>query len=385
MKPKNLREGINEYKQTLWLVFVIVFSIIFFQNLYLIYPFFSRVMDASEYLTWHILFEFMSIIISFCVFILPYYAYRQSRRLRGIFIGSIFLTMALLDTFHTLSYEGMPYFLVANTDANRATTFWIIARLVGAIGITAGSFIGVNKRSKINRNVFLAGSLVFSIAVLIIVTYFPNVIPPMYIDGVGITPIKIILEYIVTGFLAFAGVLYMLQYVRYKDNSNLMFAIAVTVSIFSELAFVSYSSVYDIYNYVGHVYKIIAFFIVFRIAFTNNIERPYIALYNARDKLKKYSGDLSRLVSERTKDLQAANQTLNQLNRKLLHDLAYAREIQKSILPEKLPNNEQVSFYAEYYPAERVSGDFYNIFRLDEKKIGCISATFPGTGSRRRC
>lgn len=288
--------------------------------------------------------------------------------------------MGIIDTFHTLSYKGMPYFLTENIDANRATTYWIIARLIGAAGITLGSFIGINRKSRVDRKVFLTFSLLISFSILIIATYFPNVIPAMYIEGVGITPIKKILEYIVIGFLCLAGMLYLVQYFKDKDNSNLMFTIAMATSVFSELAFVSYDSVYDIYNYIGHVYKFIAYFIIFRIAFLNNIERPYLALYDARAKLRKYSGDLNKLVSERTKELQTANQELKLLNHKLLDDLEYARDIQNAILPVKLPNNEQAVFYAKYYPAERVSGDFYNIFRLDEDRIGMYIGDVSGHG-----
>ena len=196
------------------------------------------------------------------------------------------------------------------------------------MGISLGSLIKVNQRSNINRNVFLAISIAFSVSILIIVTYFPNVFPPMYVEGIGITPTKVALEYVVIGFLALGGIMYFQQYVRGKDYSNFLFTVALTISIFSELAFVQYDSVYDIYNYVGHAYKIIAYFIIFRIAFINNIERPYRALYDARDKLREYSGDLNRRVFERTKEL-------NLLNKKLLDDLEYAREVQNAILPEE--------------------------------------------------
>ena len=43
--------------------------------------------------------------------------------------------MALIGFYHVMSYKGMPDFLVANDTANRATTFWIIARLIGGFGI----------------------------------------------------------------------------------------------------------------------------------------------------------------------------------------------------------------------------------------------------------
>lgn len=330
-------------------------------------------MSVSAYLSWHTMFEFTSIMISLCVFILPYYAYKQNRRLRSIFIGNVFLLMGILDTFHTLSFKGMPYFLIENNTANKATTFWIIARLIGAIGITAGSFIKTNRKSQVDRRIFLGFSLAFSLTIMIIVTYFPHLLPVMYIEGAGITQIKIIIEYVIILFLCFADILYLQQYLKKKDNSNFMFAIAITTSVFSELAFVKYTSVYDIYNYLGHVYKFISYFIVFRIAFTNNIEKPYLALFEAKNKLKAYAGNLNKLVIERTNEL-------HQTNQKLLEDLEYARDIQRAILPDNLPNNDQVFFEAKYYPAERVSGDFYNIFRLDEHRIGMYIGDVSGHG-----
>lgn len=281
--------------------------------------------------------------------------------------------MGIIDIFHTLSFKGMPHFLVENSTANRATTYWVIARLIGAIGIAAGSFIRTNRKSRINRKVFLVISIAFSLSIMVVVTYLPNALPAMYIEGIGVTKIKKVLEYIIILCLCFAGIMFLHQYIRRKDSSNLMFAIAITTSIFSELAFLRYNSVYDIHNYMGHVYKFISYFIVFRIAFINNIEKPYLALYKAKNKIKAYAGNLNKLVDERTKELYHKNQ-------KLLEDLECARDIQKAILPQNLPNNEKVKFKAVYRPAERVSGDFYNIFRLDEHRIGMYIGDVSGHG-----
>jgi sigma-B regulation protein RsbU (phosphoserine phosphatase) len=370
---KHLFKYINEYKQLLWLGAVIVFSAIIFEKIYLLDSFFNKTINISSYLSWHTIFEFISVLISLCVFILSHYAYRQNHNLRGIFIANVFLTMGIIDVFHTLSFKGMPYFLTENSTANSATTYWIIARLIGAIGIAAGSFIRTNKKSRINRRVFLFFSIAISIIAIILVTNFQHILPAMYIEGVGVTKIKKVLEYIIILCLCFAGFMYLQQYLRRKNNSNLMFAIAITTSIFSELAFVRYTSVYDIYNYIGHVYKFISYFIVFRIAFINNIEKPYLSLYKAKNKLKAYAGNLNKLVDDRTKELY-------QMNKKLLEDLECARDIQKAILPDNLPNNEEVKFEANYYPAEAVSGDFYNVFKLDDHRIGMYIGDVSGHG-----
>lgn len=380
MRLNNQHSKIYEYRKLLWLVLVIVISSVLFEKLYLLEPFFNRIVSDSEYLSWHTIFEFISILMSFCVFILPYYAYSQSHRLRGILLANVFFTMCIIDTFHTLSFKGMPHFLIENTAANRATTFWIIARLIGAIGIASASFVKINRKSNLNRRVFSGIAVLFSLSILIIVTYFPDVIPAMYIEGMGVTQIKKILEYVVIMFLCIAEILYLRQYLKNRDNSNLMIAIAITFSIFSELAFVRYYSVYDIYNYVGHAYKFISYFIVFRAAFIKNIEKPYLALFKAKNRLDKYAGQLNGLVAERTEKLQQVNEELSQKNQKLLEDLDYARDIQKAILPGKLPNSDQVMFEAKYYPAERVSGDFYNIFKLDEDRIGMYIGDVSGHG-----
>ena len=380
MRSKSVLSRINKYKQLVWLIAFAVVSAVLFENLYLLEPIFSRSVNISQYLSWHTIFEFISVLVSLCVFILPYYAYRQNRRLRGIMVANIFLTTGIIDIFHTLSFKGMPAFFVVNSTSNRATTFWIIARLVGAIGFMAVSFIKINRKSKADRRFFLSVSVLLSLLVFTVVTYFPNLLPAMYDEETGVTLIKKLLEYAVIAFLCFAGAMYLRQYLKNRDNSNLLFAVAIVASIISELAFVRYNSVYDIYNYAGHAYKFISYFIVFRVAFVNNIEKPYLTLYKAIGKLKKYTGNLNKLVAQRTVELQDANHNLNLLNQKLLDDLEYARDIQKAMLPDKLPKIGQVTFEARYYPAERVSGDFYNIFRLDDDRIGMYIGDVSGHG-----
>jgi sigma-B regulation protein RsbU (phosphoserine phosphatase) len=283
--------------------------------------------------------------------------------------------MGIIDTFHTLSFKGMPYFLIYNNTANRATTFWIIARLIGAMGLSLVSLIDINKQSKIDRRIFTGFSVTISLIILIIVTYFPQLLPAMYIEGAGVTQLKKIFEYIIIVLLFVAGTMFLKQYLKRQNNQGLVAVIAVTTSIFSELAFVYYSSVYDIYNYLGHVYKFISYFLVFIIAFIYYIEKPYIELLDAKNKLKGYAGNLNRLVAERTEELRHTNE-------KMLKDLEYARDIQKAMLPDKLPNNDQVTFEAKYYPAEKVSGDFYNIFRLDDNRIGMYISDVCGHGVR---
>ena len=134
-----------------------------------------------------------------------------------------------------------------------------------------------------------------------------------------------------------------------------------------------YGKVTDIYNYLGHLYKLGAFFIIFRIMFIYNVQKPYFELTELKNELKDYSENLDRVVDIRT-------ETLKRMNQKFLDDLEYARDIQRAILPNKLPQEPEVEFCVKYFPAESVSGDFYNVFKLDENNFGLYIGDVSGHG-----
>lgn len=334
---------------------------------------FSKIMEVATYLTWHNLFEFSAILVCFAVFLVTYYSFDQTKRLRSLILCGTFLMIGMLDAFHTLSYKGMPDFFVPNDEANRATTYWIISRLISAGGFLSAALTHAEKKTNIKKGLLFSASLLACLAVFIVVTYFPGVVPPMYIEGEGLTEMKVALEYTVIMMFTAAGALFYTEYLRGGDTLVLQLAGALLFSVFSEYAFVNYLSVYDIYNYIGHIYKFLAFCIFFRVVFVKNVELPYTELSKAQDELRLYAENLDRLVEKRTGQLK-------EMNRKLLNDLDYARDIQKALLPSKLPREDGVCFEARYFPAERVGGDFYNAFRIDKDNVAMYIGDVSGHG-----
>jgi len=61
-------------------------------------------------------------------------------------------------------------------------------------------------------------------------------------------------------------------------------------------------------------------------------------------------------------------------------ELDVAREIQKSILPERAPTISGLNVAATYYPATSVAGDFYEFVQVDDKHIGFLVADVSGHG-----
>lgn len=65
---------------------------------------------------------------------------------------------------------------------------------------------------------------------------------------------------------------------------------------------------------------------------------------------------------------------------KLDEELRMAAQFQREFLPNELPNIDPISFHVLYRPAGYVSGDIYDIQRLDEHHIGFFVADAVGHG-----
>jgi sigma-B regulation protein RsbU (phosphoserine phosphatase) len=86
-----------------------------------------------------------------------------------------------------------------------------------------------------------------------------------------------------------------------------------------------------------------------------------------------------RLI-EKTAEVNRINKRLQQAYQQIDQELELARRIQQSFLPQALPQVPQVRFAVHYQPCGRVGGDFYDVFRLDERHLGFYVADAMGHG-----
>lgn len=365
-----LYDNLKKYNKIL---FVFIFSVILYIVTAIYNNIFVDIMSLTSYLTWHIIFEFSGILVSFSIFTVTYFIYAESRSLKMLILGCVFLIMAILDAFHTLSYKGMADFFIANDTANRATTLWILSRLIGSLGFMIGISIPSNRISNIKKESFTTITIAIAIILFLLVTYFPSLFPTMYIEGIGLTNIKLILEYLVILIHISTFFMVLNEYRKINTTREYMFMIALVLLVFSEFAFTNYGSVYDAFNYIGHFYKVIAYMIFYKAIYIENVSAPYVEMKLTRNKLKEYSDNLNLLVQKRTMELE-------ELNNVLVTDLEYAKEMQRCLLPKSMPQNSSVSFFAEFFPAERLSGDFYNVIKLDEDSFAVYVGDVSGHG-----
>jgi sigma-B regulation protein RsbU (phosphoserine phosphatase) len=95
-------------------------------------------------------------------------------------------------------------------------------------------------------------------------------------------------------------------------------------------------------------------------------------------------------VLDLQREVEALNGELNQLRRngqtlhfhmsRLDEELRLAARLQQDFLPKKLPQIGPVHFHTLFRPAGYVSGDFYDVMRLDEMHVGFYIADAVGHG-----
>ncbi len=244
-----------------------------------------QVMTVSSYLVFHNVAEFFSIMVSCSIFGLGWYAYDQNRDSHSLFLSIAFLSIGMMDLMHTLGYTGMPDLFTPNSP-NKSTQFWIAVRLFSAAAFLASAFISSNNKSRwLSKTPLIAVTLTISCAVFIGVTFFPENVPATFIHGVGLTPFKKISEYMVISLLIVTLIIYWRRLSLTGDRLILYYLVAFVFCIFSELVFAIYKSVFDTYNVLGHIYKIVAFGFIYKGVFIASVRKPYEELNQNRNML----------------------------------------------------------------------------------------------------
>ncbi len=85
-------------------------------------------------------------------------------------------------------------------------------------------------------------------------------------------------------------------------------------------------------------------------------------------------------IASRENSLKNALVKLNDAHLQIQSELEMAEKIQNAIIPAKFPLSETLQISGSYQPMGKVGGDFYDVFMIDEKKLGIIMADVCGHG-----
>ena len=242
-------------------------------------------------LSMHVAMETFAIVVAMMVFGITWNAYAPERSGNAVILATGFLLVALLDFGHMFSFRGMPDF-VTPSGPEKAIQFWLAERFVVALVLLLVA-LRIWQRPFVRtqtRYWFLGVSLAAAAAVFWLTLYHPDRWPRTFIEGEGLTSLKIAAEYLIALLLALAALLYARQ-ARQGDpratGNAYHLAAASLVSMLGELCFVLYSAVDDFFNLLGHVYKVIGYLFIYRAVFIESVREPFRRLDATKKALKR--------------------------------------------------------------------------------------------------
>jgi diguanylate cyclase (GGDEF)-like protein/PAS domain S-box-containing protein len=230
----------------------------------------------------HTLLETFAVAVAALIFGLGWHAYTEDKPGNVLLLACAFLAVALIDVAHFLSYPGMPDFVTASS-AQKSIAFWLCARLVAALALLAVALLPWRPYHFRGAKYWLLGaSLTVAGLVYWIVLYHQESLPLAFIAGKGLTPFKIRSEYFLIAIHGATALLFALRLrTRQPFDAGTLLA-AVCVMILSELCFTLYSDVTDAFSLLGHVYKVIAYGLLYKAVFSDSVREPYAQLAEAQ-------------------------------------------------------------------------------------------------------
>ena len=226
-----------------------------------------------SYVLFHIVAESFSIIIAFSLFTIAWNTRRLAKNNYVLFLSIAFLFAGLIDFVHTLAYKGMGIF--QGFDANLPTQLWIIARYLQSLSLLAAPWF-IDRKPNI-RTVF--GFYLVTTILLLTAVFSGTLFPNCFIEGQGLTPFKIVSEYVIC-LILFISLAFLLSRSKKFDPQILHLMVgSILFTIISELAFTFYISVYGLSNLIGHYFKIFAFYLVYRAIIVTGLDNPYSLLF----------------------------------------------------------------------------------------------------------
>jgi hypothetical protein len=241
------------------------------------------------YLLFHSLAEMFGIIIAAGIFILAWHSRRIADIPFFLFLGVWGLCAAGIDLLHTLAFKGMGVF--PGSTANLPTQLWIAARYVDSLSFLAAPFF-IAHRPKPRVLLLCAVAVLAALLALIFAT---DLFPDSYIEGRGLTLFKKASEYLISGIFILAAALIVMRRRSFDPKIVRLLLAVLGLKALSELAFTLYVGVYDVFNLLGHLLRIVAASLVYLGIVSTGFEKPYSILFH---DLKKREEELSGALSQ---------------------------------------------------------------------------------------
>ncbi|MEP7101086.1 MAG: MASE3 domain-containing protein, partial [Burkholderiales bacterium] len=259
-----------------------------------------EVWAGLSFTQWHTLVELGSMGVCAAIAAVAWNA-RELEVPRSVrLLGSACVGALLLDAAHALSFPGLPDLIGSNT-STRTVALFMASRLLIALAILCVAALPWRLEHDprwVVRSVRWVPAGVAAYVLIVVGWVFaaPDSLPTLVRDGESLTLAKRAGEGLLIGLFLAASVLFArrLKAPQPFDVPSLLCA-AVLMAI-GEVVLTMYTRLSDLALVVGHVYKVLGFWMVYRTIVADSIRGPYQRLLDSRHKLRHNEEELRTIT-----------------------------------------------------------------------------------------
>jgi PAS domain S-box-containing protein len=269
-------------------------------------------MSLYSYLLFHSFAEVFSVVVACGIFVVAWNSRRFLENNYLLFLAIAYLFVALFDFIHMLAYTGMGVF--PEYAADLPTQLWIVARFIESVSLLIAPLF-LDRKLRLDL-VFAAFSIIS--ALILGSIFYWRVFPSCFVEGAGLTQFKITSEHVICFILLGSTVMLLRYRDRFDERILRLLVLSILFTIGSELAFTYYISAYGFSNLIGHFFKIVSFYLIYKAIIETGLREPYDLLFREltkeQESLKQEADERTHseaLLKQRTHDLGQRVKELN--------------------------------------------------------------------------
>jgi serine phosphatase RsbU (regulator of sigma subunit)/PAS domain-containing protein len=257
--PKNKYKNFNSWH---WFSVLAILIILF-------------IIALNNFLLFHTMIEFWAMLVAASIFIIAWNTKKVVEESTLILLGIGYLFVCILTFFHTMTYSGID---IINVGVNEPTQLWIATRFFESILLFFLPYYSNIKLSQKQLKMIIVIMSIVTSGIIMSILIYP-VFPDCLIPEQGLTPFKVYGEYVLI-------LIMIVTIINFKQKQSLidvqfrkMMIFAIIMSIMTELSFTLYTDVYGILNFIGHIFYLISFLLVYYAVVHRGLKEPYSFIF----------------------------------------------------------------------------------------------------------
>ena len=164
-----------------------------------------------------------------------------------------------------------------------ATQFWIAFRYLAGLSFLIAPLY-LTRPLRVGRQM----AVYTIVTALAIGSIFMQVFPACYVEGSGLTPFKIISEYIIIAIFLASLALLLRHRLKFDRTVLGLMTASILASIAAELSFTQYVSVFGSANLIGHLFLFLSFYFLYRAIIVTGVVDPSRVLFRSLKLSEQY-------------------------------------------------------------------------------------------------